>query len=114
MKIHNSINALFLLALSGSVQAALNGPCTVGSTPGVCITTATCSSGGGTSASGYCPNDPADVKCCTKAACGNGGNCRFTSQCSGVTVSSMSPPPQLQEFRYQKIAHLLIFEFILG
>lgn len=86
--------SLLLLAAAGAAQAALNGPCTAGSTPGVCVTTATCSGGGGTSHSGYCPNDPADVRCCTKTSCGSaGGNCRWTSQCSGTSVSGQSPPP---------------------
>ncbi|KAI5820889.1 lysozyme [Pyronema omphalodes] len=83
-----------LLITFGLSQAALNGPCSVGGTPGTCISTSTCSAGGGTSYSGYCPNDPTDIKCCTKTACGSGGNCRFTSQCaSGNTVSGLCPGP---------------------
>ncbi|KAF9080359.1 hypothetical protein BGX23_002277 [Mortierella sp. AD031] len=37
--------------------------------PGICIRTSQCSGGGGTYHSGYCPNDPADVKCCTYGTC---------------------------------------------
>ncbi|KAF8472843.1 hypothetical protein BDZ91DRAFT_715892 [Kalaharituber pfeilii] len=75
------------------VQAALNGPCIVVNTPGVCVATADCTSGGGTYHSGYCPNDPEDVKCCTKTVCGQNGNCRWTSQCSGTIVSNLCPGP---------------------
>ncbi|TFK74166.1 glycoside hydrolase family 24 protein [Pluteus cervinus] len=83
-----------LLFFAGVAYATVNGPCTAGSTPGVCISTSTCSSGGGTSYSGYCPNDPADIKCCAKTSCGSGGNCRFTSSCSsGNTASGLCPGP---------------------
>ncbi|EDR01741.1 glycoside hydrolase family 24 protein [Laccaria bicolor S238N-H82] len=73
--------------------AAINDPCTAGSTPGICLTTASCSSSGGTSHVGFCPNDPTNVQCCTKS-CGAGGVCRFTSSCtSGNTVSGLCPGP---------------------
>lgn len=82
------------LILLGAVaaNAALNGPCTVSGTPGVCIKTSSCSSSGGTSHTGFCPNDPADVKCCTKPSCGNnGGKCQFANTCaSGKTVTGKS------------------------
>lgn len=101
------ISLLFVTA--AVVEAALNGPCSVGGTPGVCIRTTSCSNSGGTSHNGYCPSDPTDIKCCTKTSCGNGGNCRWTSQCSGTTVPSMTkspssnwqwinPPPIFQTF----------------
>jgi len=77
--------AVFFLAVT-FVHAAVNGPCTAGSTPGVCITTSSCSSSGGTSHAGFCPSDPTDVQCCTKA-CGSGGICRFSNTCSGTTQS---------------------------
>ncbi|KAF9555426.1 glycoside hydrolase family 24 protein [Agrocybe pediades] len=82
------------LALTLSVaQAALNGACTVGSTPGVCLSTSSCTGSGGTTHSGYCPNDPSDVKCCTKP-CGSGGTCRFTSSCTtGKTQTGLCPGP---------------------
>lgn len=75
-------------------RAALNGPCTASGTPGVCITTSSCSSSGGTSFTGFCPNDPANVKCCTKPKCGNGGTCQFANTCgSGNTASGLCPGP---------------------
>ncbi|KAF9450541.1 glycoside hydrolase family 24 protein [Macrolepiota fuliginosa MF-IS2] len=80
-----------LLVAVGVARATLNGACTIGSTPGTCISTSTCSSGGGTYASGYCPNDPADVKCCYKTSCGSGGNCRWTSQCTTGNTASELP-----------------------
>lgn len=77
------------------VHAALNGPCSVANgTPGVCVSTASCSSSGGTSHTGFCPNDPADIKCCVKPVCGNGGSCMNVNNCeSGNTVSGLCPGP---------------------
>lgn len=49
--------------------------------------------GGGTYASGYCPNDPATVKCCYKSACSSGGSCKWSNQCSGSTASGFCPGP---------------------
>jgi len=88
-------NSAILFIAASLAQAALNGPCTMGSTPGVCLDTGDCTSGGGTYASGYCPNDPTNVKCCYKTSCGtSGGNCRFTSSCaSGNTQSGLCPGP---------------------
>ncbi|KAF5360408.1 hypothetical protein D9756_004936 [Leucocoprinus leucothites] len=84
----------FLLAITGFAQAAVNGACSVNGTPGVCLSTSTCSSGGGKYASGFCPNDPTDIKCCYKTSCSSGGNCRWTNQCaSGNTVSGLCPGP---------------------
>lgn len=72
----------------------LNGPCTgYGGAPGVCIPTASCSSDGGRYISNACPGTPADIKCCTKTSCGSGGNCRFTSSCSGSTLTGLCPGP---------------------
>ncbi|KIJ46311.1 hypothetical protein M422DRAFT_124487, partial [Sphaerobolus stellatus SS14] len=51
------------LLFASIVHATVNGPCTVGTTPGVCISTSICTSGRGTYASGYCPNDASDIKC---------------------------------------------------
>ena len=81
---------LFLLPLG---LAAVNGPCSASGTPGVCISTASCSSGGGSSQSGFCPNDPGDIKCCTKTQCGSAGNCRFSSACSGTSKAGLCPGP---------------------
>ncbi|KAF8959137.1 lysozyme-like domain-containing protein [Flammula alnicola] len=84
--------ALSLLAASFA-HGAVNDACTAGSTPGVCLTTSSCFSGGGTSHAGFCPNDPTDVQCCTKA-CGSGGTCRFSNTCSsGRTQSGLCPGP---------------------
>ncbi|KAI9800263.1 MAG: hypothetical protein M1833_003377 [Piccolia ochrophora] len=85
---------LFSLALSSGVLAAVNGPCSADGTPGVCISTSSCRGAGGKSATGFCPNDPADVKCCTRTSCGSsGGNCRWASQCSGTTQTGLCPGP---------------------
>ncbi|KAF9524121.1 glycoside hydrolase family 24 protein [Crepidotus variabilis] len=76
-----------------AVHAAINDACTASGTPGVCLTTTTCSSGGGTPHSGYCPSDPSNVQCCTKA-CGSGGTCRFSSSCTtGHTQTGLCPGP---------------------
>ncbi|KAJ3558852.1 hypothetical protein NP233_g11412 [Leucocoprinus birnbaumii] len=84
----------FFLTVASFAHAAVNGACSVNGTPGVCLSTSTCSSGGGTYASGFCPNDPADIKCCYKTSCSTGGNCRWTSQCSsGNTLSGLCPGP---------------------
>ena len=75
-------------------RSTLNGGCTgAGGAPGVCISTSSCHSGGGTYISNACPGTPEDIKCCTKPACGSGGNCRWTSECSGSTVSNLCPGP---------------------
>ncbi|KAF7337211.1 hypothetical protein MSAN_02273500 [Mycena sanguinolenta] len=74
--------ALILFASVTSTLAAVNGPCSSG--PGVCISTSSCTAGGGSYTSGLCPWDPNDIKCCTKAPCGStGGLCEFTSKCTG-------------------------------
>ncbi|KAF9034368.1 lysozyme [Panaeolus papilionaceus] len=87
------LSILIIVLTVTNVQAALNGACTVGSKPGVCVTTSSCSADGGTSTAGYCPNDPADVRCCTKS-CGSGGTCRFTNTCStGRTQTGLCPGP---------------------
>src|SRR6188768_852381 len=84
----NFLSASIFFVLLATTYAALNGPCSANGTPGVCISTSACSNGGGTSQSGFCPNDPVNIKCCTKTSCGNGGNCRFTSACaSGNTLA---------------------------
>lgn len=83
MKIFFSLAAFFFAA---SAQAAINGRCSVNGTPGVCLTTASCSSGGGKSTAGFCPNDPTNVQCCTKT-CGSGGSCKWTDQCSGTKTT---------------------------
>ncbi|KAL9033288.1 MAG: hypothetical protein Q9214_007586 [Letrouitia sp. 1 TL-2023] len=82
-----------VLTTAPTAFAAVNGPCSVNGVPGVCLATAKCKDAGGTSTAGFCPDDPADVKCCTKPSCGSGGNCRWTSSCSGTTLSGQCPGP---------------------
>jgi hypothetical protein len=65
------------LLLPACAFAALNGHCVdkdhlgAGSWPadGICIHTKTCTDHGGVYASGWCPDDPADVKCCYVNTC---------------------------------------------
>jgi len=84
---------LVTLALAATVRAAVGDACSAAGTPGVCLATATCTAGSGTTHTGYCPNDPSDVKCCTKS-CSTGGQCRLTSSCpSGNTLSGLCPGP---------------------
>ncbi|KAF9921397.1 hypothetical protein FBU30_008617 [Linnemannia zychae] len=56
-------------------------------TPGLCVPTRTCTADGGSYYSGWCPNDPPDVKCCLYGDChvpGVGdGFCAPTSMCLG-------------------------------
>lgn len=82
-----------LLTLLPLSLAALNGPCKIDGTPGVCITTANCAAGDGSFRSGFCPNDPDNVKCCIKPECGSGGNCRPSSSCTGTTKTGLCPGP---------------------
>ncbi|KAK3332950.1 hypothetical protein B0T19DRAFT_439751 [Cercophora scortea] len=82
---------LSILAASAAL-AAVNGPC-YGS--GVCVTSATCAASSGTTITGGCPADAADILCCTKASCGTTttGNCRWVSDCAGTTASNLCPGP---------------------
>ncbi|KAJ6464552.1 hypothetical protein C8R45DRAFT_840404 [Mycena sanguinolenta] len=89
---------VFLASVTTTAWAAVNGPCSSG--PGVCISTSSCSAGGGVSATGLCPSDPSDIKCCTKTPCSStaglgGGQCQFTSTCTGnhYTLSGLCPGP---------------------
>jgi hypothetical protein len=92
-------NSVFLISLISTVSAlaprsSVNGACTgAGGAPGVCIATASCSSGGGSYISNACPGTAADIKCCVKTSCGSGGSCKWTSQCSGTTQSGLCPGP---------------------
>ena len=83
----------FLLPLLPLSLAALNGPCSIDGTPGVCVTTANCAAGDGSFRSGFCPNDPDNVRCCIKPECGSGGNCRSTSSCNGTPKAGLCPGP---------------------
>ncbi|KAL8799524.1 MAG: hypothetical protein Q9182_005833 [Xanthomendoza sp. 2 TL-2023] len=75
--------------------AAVNGPCAIDGTPGVCITTTNCAKADGSFRSGFCPNDIDSVKCCIKPQCGAGGNCRASSTCTQGTVKkNLCPGPE--------------------
>ncbi|EAU82386.2 hypothetical protein CC1G_06696 [Coprinopsis cinerea okayama7 len=95
MKLTTSLFAIFLTL--GVAQAALNGPCNIpGVGPGTCLHTSTCANGGGGSFSGYCPNDPADVRCCFKRCPDTlgSGRCRPVASCpSGRTLTGYCPGP---------------------
>ncbi|KAF8148772.1 hypothetical protein K438DRAFT_2087080 [Mycena galopus ATCC 62051] len=91
-----------LLVSIASTQAAVNGRCTGGGLAagvGVCISTSSCSEGGGTSLTGLCPDDPENIKCCVKSPCTSsalgGGECRFTNTCTGSQyyVTGRCPGP---------------------
>jgi hypothetical protein len=88
----NSLLILSLLITLPFVFSATNGQCS--GRNGICVSTATCKSYGGTSYAGYCPYDPADIKCCDNIKCnasGGSGDCKFTSQCGGTTYSGLCP-----------------------
>jgi len=90
--IFNPKLVLSLLVAVPSTFAALNGACT--NHEGICLNTSTCSSYGGKTVTGKCPNDPNNVKCCYNIPCKSGGNtgsCMFKSKCSGTTVSGLCP-----------------------
>lgn len=90
---------------AGQVAAVINGHCTDpsdGHRPdnGVCVKTSDCTGAGTTIKTGWCPNDPNDVKCCFKAPCytpGAHSQCMFTDDCSkfgGKTISSKTLLPR--------------------
>ena len=88
---HYSTAILFpLLPLA---LAAVDGPCAIDGTPGVCVTTSNCAAADGSFRSGFCPNDPDNVRCCIKPECGSGGNCRSTSSCDGTPKAGLCPGP---------------------
>ncbi|TFK18212.1 lysozyme [Coprinopsis marcescibilis] len=69
-------STLLALASAATIQAAINDSCNANGTPGVCLTTASCSSGG------------RNLSPCTN------GICRFSNTCaSGNTVSGLCPGP---------------------
>lgn len=98
MQIIYSILALAAVSAANPLFArAVNGRCTgSGGAAGVCIATSDCSSGGGVSITGACPNDPTNIRCCTKATCsgsGKTGKCGWESDCSGTTLTGLCPGP---------------------
>lgn len=80
-----------LLPLLPLSLAAVNGPCSIDGTPGVCVTTTDCAAADGSFRSGFCKNDVENVKCCIKPECGSGGNCRPTDTCDGTTKTGLCP-----------------------
>ncbi|KAF9917911.1 hypothetical protein FBU30_000461 [Linnemannia zychae] len=86
MRIVFTIVSTALLAASAMGVNTCSDP--IAGLPGICITTSQCTSGGGTYHSGYCPNDPTNVKCCTYGTCSwkengytNWGGCMPTAEC---------------------------------
>ncbi|PWW74098.1 hypothetical protein C7212DRAFT_283294 [Tuber magnatum] len=79
-----------LLLLSATAHAAVNDRCSTSGTPGVCISTANCASGGGKSTAGFCPNDPDDIRCCTKTTCDGGDGIPTipTNKCQSHVVTN--------------------------
>lgn len=90
-----------------------NGSCKIGNgTRGTCISTAACSSNGGTSEAGHCPGAAniqvscfvdlsctsrlTSLQCCTYGSCkveGKKGLCQSTSSCSGKSTPGYCPGP---------------------
>jgi len=85
---------LSVLLVAVVARAAVNEPCVgSGGAPGVCLTSSSCSSAGGTTLNGACP-DPGNIKCCTKPSCGSApGNCRWISDCPASSISNLCPGP---------------------
>ena len=62
----SQISPLAFLSLGVTVFAALNGPCDFYGQAGTCIDSGDCAESGGSSVSGFCLNDPVNIKCCLK------------------------------------------------
>jgi len=97
----NFRRVLSLLVVVPSTLAAVNGACSNG-VKGICISTSTCNSYGGTISSGNCPDDPSDIKCCSDISCSfivpekfkhirYFGKCMFTNECNYSTVPNLCP-----------------------
>ncbi|KAG4085838.1 hypothetical protein H8356DRAFT_1298189 [Neocallimastix lanati (nom. inval.)] len=80
-----------LLITLPCVLAAVNGKCSSGN--GVCISTTSCISSGGSYVRGLCPNDASNVECCNKKCSYNGksGQCKFINQCNGSSYTDLCP-----------------------
>jgi hypothetical protein len=90
-------SSVFLLAIPA--LAAVNEPCySTDGLAGVCISSADCASGGGTTISGACPWDAADIMCCSKPSCqASGSACGWSSDCAGTSTPGLCPgPSQMQ------------------
>ena len=82
MKSQYLTTLLALLLSAAPSHSAYNGPCE--GMEGVCISTSACKQAGGQSFTGYCPNDPTDVKCCWKNPCSvHESLCAWSDQCQG-------------------------------
>lgn len=62
----SNVLPIAFLSLSATVLAALNGPCDYQGQAGTCIDSSDCAASGGSSVTGFCPDDPVNVKCCLK------------------------------------------------
>ncbi|KAF3770111.1 family 24 glycoside hydrolase [Cryphonectria parasitica EP155] len=89
----------FLLSLLNSPIRAATTTCTISTGhDGICVSTTSCASGGGTSTPGFCPG-AADIQCCTYGSCalpssGLAGLCLPTSSCSsggGTSTAGLCP-----------------------
>ncbi|KAG0332689.1 hypothetical protein BG000_009814 [Podila horticola] len=87
-----------VLAASAMGQHQCFVPNPPNSGPGICIPTSQCTGGGGSYVSGFCPNDPANVKCCTYGGCkvpnGNSiiyGSCIPSNACTTTRYTGYCP-----------------------
>ncbi|QDS76536.1 hypothetical protein FKW77_006119 [Venturia effusa] len=89
--------AIFLATLYSIITTTLAATaCSINSGQnGVCISTASCKSGGGKSEAGHCPGS-ADIQCCTYGSCtasGVAGLCQSTSSCKQTSTPGLCPGP---------------------
>src|SRR5947209_3208965 len=79
--------SLILVLLLSALVLSVKAGCTVNGVPGICISTSSCASSGGTSTPGFCPG-PTDIQCCTNVpTCKVGsasGQCISTSACASI------------------------------
>ena len=127
----NSLLILSLLIILPFSFSDLNGKCT--GRDGICVSISTCAKYSGTIYSGYCPNDPNDIKCCDNIECTTEqeyhGQCTFTrSQCLGLVfdnlcpggddfkccVGEINPPPKLPILVFPRRYSFLLLTFEEG
>ncbi|KAF2752095.1 hypothetical protein M011DRAFT_454933 [Sporormia fimetaria CBS 119925] len=88
-----AVNATALLPR----QTKLNGPCTgANGVKGVCVSTSSCTSDGGSYIHNACPGTPDNIKCCTKPSCqraAQSGDCRWVDSCPGTVLTGLCPGP---------------------
>lgn len=92
-----SLLSAFVLAPVVSAIVLNGTACTVNSgQAGLCIATASCTSGSGTFEAGHCPGSD-DIKCCTWGSCqsqsGIAGLCLPDNACKGQKASGACPGP---------------------